>query len=39
MTDRTMGAMTMPELLREAAIWVWVLFVLWATAPQGGRRW
>ena len=29
----------MPEMLKETAIWAWVVFVLWATAaPRGGRR-
>jgi hypothetical protein len=27
-----------PELLGEIAIWAWVVFVLCATAPQGGWR-
>ena len=29
----------MPELLKEIAIWAWVVFVLWVTAPPWvGRR-
>jgi hypothetical protein len=28
----------MPEILGEIAILVWVVFVLCATAPQGGGR-
>ena len=28
----------MLELLKEITIWAWVLFVLRATAPWGGRR-
>ena len=28
----------MPELLKEIAIWAWVVFVLRATAPWGGRQ-
>ena len=29
----------MPELLGEIAIWAWVMFLLWATAPPWvGRR-